>query len=58
MILSTFNNNLFDGKTALVTGAANGIGAGVARCFASLGARVLLQDIDAAGLDSNDFLIV
>ncbi|MCZ6860638.1 MAG: SDR family NAD(P)-dependent oxidoreductase [Alphaproteobacteria bacterium] len=51
MILSTFNNNLFDGKTALVTGAANGVGAGVARCFATLGARVLLQDIDAAGLE-------
>jgi NAD(P)-dependent dehydrogenase (short-subunit alcohol dehydrogenase family) len=50
MIMETFNQALFEGKTALVTGAANGIGAGVARCFATLGATVLLQDIDTAGL--------
>jgi NAD(P)-dependent dehydrogenase (short-subunit alcohol dehydrogenase family) len=51
MIADTFNNRLFEGKTALVTGSANGIGAGVARCFAALGATVLLQDIDSAGLE-------
>lgn len=50
MILDTFNDRLFAGKTALITGAARGIGAGVARCFAKLGAHVLLQDINAAGL--------
>src|SRR5262249_30503502 len=50
MIMETFNNNLFAGKTALITGAASGIGAGVARCFAKLGAKVLLQDINAEGL--------
>jgi NAD(P)-dependent dehydrogenase (short-subunit alcohol dehydrogenase family) len=50
MILDTFNPRLFEGKTALITGAASGIGAGVARCFAKLGAKVLLQDINAAGL--------
>ncbi len=51
VITETFNRTLFKGKTALITGAANGIGAGVARCFAALGATVLLQDIDIAGLE-------
>lgn len=51
MIMETFNNNLFEGKTALITGSANGIGAGVARCFAALGATVLLHDIDTTGLE-------
>jgi NAD(P)-dependent dehydrogenase (short-subunit alcohol dehydrogenase family) len=50
MILETFQEGLFAGKTALITGAASGIGAGVARCFAKLGAQVLLHDINAAGL--------
>ena len=39
----------FTGRAALVTGAANGIGAGAARAFAKLGARVLLVDRDPAG---------
>ena len=34
-----------EGKTALVTGAARGIGAAVARLFASEGARVALSDV-------------
>jgi 3(or 17)beta-hydroxysteroid dehydrogenase len=34
-------------KTALVTGAARGIGEGIARCFAREGARVIVADIDA-----------
>lgn len=34
------------GKVALVTGAANGIGAGVARRLASLGAHVVAADVD------------
>mgnify|MGYP001176028992 CR=1 FL=1 len=33
-------------KTALITGAANGIGAAVARKLSSTGARLLLMDID------------
>ena len=36
----------FDGKVAIVTGAANGIGLATASAFAALGASVLLADID------------
>lgn len=45
----TFQSNLFEGKRALVTGATQGIGAGVANRLASLGARVT-----AAGIDHGD----
>lgn len=41
----TFQHDLFAGKTAVVTGGTQGIGAGVARHLAALGARVI-----AAGL--------
>ncbi|WP_371061065.1 SDR family oxidoreductase [Rhodosalinus sp. 5P4] len=37
------------GKTAIVTGAASGFGAGIARRFAAEGARVLVADLDGAG---------
>jgi 3-oxoacyl-[acyl-carrier protein] reductase len=37
-----------DGKTAIVTGAGSGFGAGIARRFAAEGARVMVADIDAA----------
>jgi glucose 1-dehydrogenase len=43
--------NLKD-KTAIVTGAARGIGAACARAFASHGARVVLADIDDKGCRS------
>lgn len=38
------------GKTAIVTGAANGIGLAIARQFASAGANVMFADIDEKGL--------
>jgi len=38
-----------DGKTALVTGAASGFGAGIAQAFTAAGARVLVADINGDG---------
>jgi NAD(P)-dependent dehydrogenase (short-subunit alcohol dehydrogenase family) len=40
------------GKIALVTGAAQGIGAGIARAMAAEGARVFAADINTAGVEA------
>ncbi len=40
----------FNGKTAIVTGAASGIGAAIARDLARFGAKVVLADMDEAGM--------
>ena len=43
-------NGRLNGKSALVTGAASGIGLGIATRFVREGAHVLFADIDEAGL--------
>src|SRR5437588_10409287 len=40
------------GRVAVVTGAANGIGQGMATAFAGRGMKVVLADVDEAGLAS------
>ncbi len=42
----------FAGKVAVVTGAANGIGRALAERFASEGMKVVLADIDEAGVEA------
>ena len=39
-------------KVVLITGAARGIGAGIARCFLSEGARVIVTDLDQEMVDA------
>ncbi len=41
-----------DGKTAIVTGAGSGFGAGITRKFAAEGARVMVADINIEGAEA------
>lgn len=41
----------FSGKTAFVTGAANGIGLGICRALARNGVNIVLADIEQAQLE-------
>jgi 3-oxoacyl-[acyl-carrier protein] reductase len=45
-----------DGQTAIVTGAARGIGLGIARLMAERGARVVVWDRDLAPLAASGFV--
>ena len=40
-----------DGRVALVTGGATGIGEGIARTLAAAGAQVVIGDVDTAGAE-------
>lgn len=44
--------NMLDGKVAIVTGAARGLGLGIARAFCEAGAAVMLTDVLAEGEQS------
>jgi len=44
------NGNRLSGKSAIVTGAASGLGYGIARRFVAEGARVVITDIDNEAL--------
>ncbi|WP_238538210.1 SDR family NAD(P)-dependent oxidoreductase [Oceaniovalibus guishaninsula] len=47
IIMGCIDMHKFDGRTAIVTGAASGIGAAIARDLAQRGARVVAADLDA-----------
>ncbi|MFJ3880239.1 glucose 1-dehydrogenase [Streptomyces sp. NPDC090077] len=42
-------SSILDGRTAVITGAAGGIGAAAARVFSAYGARLVLADVDVEG---------
>ncbi|MGY9052002.1 MAG: SDR family NAD(P)-dependent oxidoreductase, partial [Rhodobacterales bacterium] len=45
------------GKTAIITGAANGIGLAIAKHFAQNGANVMMADIDEEKLENETNLL-
>jgi NAD(P)-dependent dehydrogenase (short-subunit alcohol dehydrogenase family) len=54
-----YTANLFDirGRVAVVTGAGSGLGAAIATGYAQLGAKVVLTDINEAGLEATRTII-
>jgi NAD(P)-dependent dehydrogenase (short-subunit alcohol dehydrogenase family) len=51
MVNTIFKENLFEGKTAIITGGGTGIGFGIAREMAHLGATVILASRKIANLE-------
>jgi len=50
--MTTLPNRRLDGRVAIITGAARGMGAAHARTLAALGARLVLADLDKGELDA------
>jgi len=50
--IQDFSANMLAGKTALVTGAARGIGLAIGHRLSELGARVILTDCDQIGVSA------
>ena len=49
--------NPFDGRVAVITGGAGGIGFAMAEAFAARGARIALADLDEAAMDARAKLL-
>lgn len=49
--------SVLEGRVAIVTGAASGLGRASARALATAGARIVLADLDAEGLDETKAIV-